>query len=394
MTWKKVTFTELILKALLLFPIFTLVQENGIFTHVNKIWMVFVAGMLVIRFREYLFSRLQMVMLILTLTIHLVALYFTELPFHNFNMVFYFGFWVLLYLFFAKSKDSILEILDASNVYIDGVLWVWTGIVALSAVLPSSYTDGYFYSFAGHSFRLLPAALVIMALTMYMAVSREDWRYHFFLIMPLYAAFMGKSRIYFAICIIFAVMYLYTQTKVKRKFYLGMIPLAVLVLALMSVTSIADKIEATRYTDASYFDFWGTITNGRTVFWKWDLEAFFDLPVWQQFVGNGFNFVYDVNGAHIEKIWAHNDVINILMNFGYVGLVIYIWAFRELYRSFCAKESGIPWVAQALFLGAVFLNSMLNMSYTYLCAMISYPLFLCAISQQYSKKREVLWENN
>lgn len=96
----------------------------------------------------------------------------------------------------------------------------------------------------------------------------------------------------------------------------------------------------------------------------------------------------------MEKIWAHNDVVNILMNFGYVGLVIYIWAFRELYRSFCAKGSGIPWVAQALFLGAVFLNSMLNMSYTYLCAMISYPLFLCAISQQYSKKREVLWENN
>ena len=71
-----------------------------------------------------------------------------------------------------------MEIMADSKGYIDVVLWIWTGMVAVSAMLPSSYTDGYFYSFAGHSFRLLPAALVVMALAMYMAVSTEPWFSH------------------------------------------------------------------------------------------------------------------------------------------------------------------------------------------------------------------------
>ena len=311
-----------------------------------------------------------------------------------FNVTFYIH--PLLYVFFAKSKDSILEIMEESGAYIDGVLWIWTAVVAVSALLPACYTDGYFYSFAGHSFRLMPASLIIMALAMYMAVSREDKRYNLFLIMPLYGAFMGKSRTYFAVCLIFVVMYLYMQTREKRNFYFGMVPLLGLVLLLMSVSSIADKIKATQYTDSSYYDFWGTVTNGRTVFWKWDLEAFFNLPLWRQFLGNGFNFVYDVNGAHMEKIWAHNDVINILMNFGYIGLAIYFWAFWEMLRSFWPREAEIPGFVKLLFLGTVAFNSMLNMSYTYLCAMIAYPLFLCVISAKYETAEEEgceeLWE--
>ena len=229
----------------------------------------------------------------------------------------------------------------------------------------------------------MPAVLIIEALAMYMSISRKNRRYEFFLIVPTYAAFMNSSRTYFVVYFVFFTMYLYMRVKSKRNFYLMLLPCIFLFVLLMSMSGIMDKVQSTKYTENSYFDFWGTISNGRTVFWKWDLDAFFDLPLWQQFVGNGFNFPYEVTDMHGGALWAHNDIINLLMNFGYIGVVVYIWAYVILVRAYLPQGNKIPRMVRMLFHGAVWFNSMINMSYTYLCAMIAYPFFLCAISSCY-----------
>lgn len=380
---KLTTFTELILKGLLLFSIFTVIQGIEAFESINRIWFASLTFAVISRLVVYRYTSKEIAVFFTTLVIHAIALYFTEFPLVNTNMLFYFLFWVILYVFFAKSKERILRILDKNGNFIRTVICVWTAIVGVSVFLPSCYVDRYFYSFAGHSFRLMPAVLIITALTMYMSIHKRDRRYEWFLVLPTYAAFMNKSRVYFAIYVLIVLMYLYMRVKRKRSFYMLLIPLCGIMLGLMMITGISDKLESVRYTEQSYFDFWGTITNGRTEFWVWDIEAFFALPFWQQFVGNGFNFVYDVNRKNMAEIWAHNDIINVLMNFGYIGAVIYLWSFNKLVRAFWQKGNAIPSLIKFLFLGAVFLNSMFNMSYTYLCAMISYPLFLCVIASRY-----------
>ena len=221
---------------------------------------------------------------------------------------------------------------------------------------------------------------------MYMSVKNEDKRYNLFLILPTYAAFMNSSRTYFAVYFVFLVMYIYMVFKSKKLFYALLVPFALLVLFIMSLSGIADKIASTTYVEGAYLGFWGTITSGRSIFWKYDIEAFFDLPVWQQFVGNGFNFIYEVNARHFARIWGHNDIINIAMNFGYIGIIIYLWIFNKLLKSYHMRSRQIPWLVKCTFLGAVFINSMMNMSYTYMCAMISYALFLCVIEEKYHPK--------
>ena len=173
------------------------------------------------------------------------------------------------------------------------------------------------------------------------------------------------------------------RVKSKRNFYLLLLPLGFLTLLLMAISGIGDKIQATQYTGKSYHDFWATISSGRTVFWKWDLEAFFALPFWQQFVGNGFNFAYEVTEKHLVALWAHNDIIHLLMNFGYIGVAIYLWAYVQLTKAFLPRNNQVPRMVRFLFHSAVWFNSMMNMSYTYLCAVIAYPLFLCAIAERY-----------
>ena len=386
MNSRKTTFTELIVKALFLFAIFTVIQSIEIFDGINRIWMIVLGGSLAGRMVQFSYTPKQIIMLIILGFLHIIAIYYTDFPLVNANMLFYFLLWVLLYLFFAKNKTKITEIMQNSERYIHAVLLIWTAIVGVSAFIPSCYRNNYFDSFAGSSFRLMPTVLIVTALAMYLAVAKKNKKYNLFLILPIYAGFMNSSRTYFGVFLLFMIMYIYMQMKSKRLFWKMVVPGGILVLILMGVTGISDKFTSSMYTETSYFDFWGTITSGRTIFWETDMKAFFGLPIWQQFVGNGFNFVYDVNEASFAQIWAHNDFINILMNFGYLGLIIYFWSFNEMIRTCWPKGNPVPFFVKSLFLTAVFLNSMFNMSYTYLCAMISYPLFLCVIDRKYDMK--------
>ena len=310
------TFVELILKGTLLFVIFTVLQNISIFESINRIWMAVMCGALIIQMLAFRYTRKQFLVLMATVALHIIAIAYTDFPLYSVNMLFYFAFWVIFYIFVAKSKEEIANILTNKDGFIDILLWCWTLLVGIAVLVPGSYRNGYFLPYGANGFRLMPTALIIAALAMYMAISRKDNRYNAFLILPAYSAFMGNSRTYFGVFVLFLLMYMYLQTKVKKHFFAAMIPVAGLLLLLMSLTGIANKFETTQYTSTSYFDYWGTITSGRTVFWEWDLIAFFDLPFLQQFVGNGFNFVYEVNGAHMTEIWAHNDFINILMKSG------------------------------------------------------------------------------
>lgn len=385
MSAKKISSTELVYCALLLFAPFTVLQGIAVFEKLNRLWMAFVGILLFLHFVIMKYNKKELLTLYLTLILHIVAFAFTKEDIYAPNIIFYFALWVLIYLFFCKTKGKVFLLFVHQNSFLDGVLFFWTVIVGVSALLPSSYEDGYFLSFTGTSFRLMPSALLIIAITTYMRIATGNKKYNYFLFLPLYVTFMGISRTYLLVNCVFVLLYIYMTVKSKRAFYRLMIPIMTLTMVFLALGGIADKI-ASSLSSNTYWDAIDPLaqfTSGRSVFWRWDLEAFFALPLWQQFVGNGFNFVYDVNGARMAKIWAHNDYINILMNFGYIGLVIYNWVFFHMIRTYWPKNTGVPKVVRYLIIGVVFFNSMFNMSYTYVCAMIAYPIMLAAIAVRY-----------
>lgn len=385
MNAKKISSTELVYCALLLFAPFTVLQGIATFEKLNRLWMAFVGILLILHFIVMKYNRKELLALYLTLVLHIAAFAFTKGRIYAPNIIFYFALWVLIYLFFCKTQGKVFQLFTHRKSFLNGVLLFWTGIVGFSAVLPSSYEDGYFLSFSGTSFRLMPSALLIIAFTTYMRITTGNKKYGYFLALPLYATFMGESRTYLLINCGFVLLYIYMTVKSKRAFYRLLIPIIVLFSVFLAIGGIADKIVSSLSSNAYWdaIDPLAQFTSGRSVFWRWDLEAFFDLPLWQQFVGNGFNFVYDVNGVRIAKIWAHNDYINILMNFGYLGFVIYNWAFLHLIRTYWPRNTRVPKAVRYLFVGVVFFNSMFNMSYTYLCAMIAYPVMLAATTARY-----------
>ena len=89
---------------------------------------------------------------------------------------------------------------------------------------------------------------------------------------------------------VLAFWYIYCEK--KRYFYFSLIPLVILMGILILNSAAGSKIAATTYTTNSFFDKWGTITNGRTVFWNLDLKYFFKENILNQLLGCGFNFDY------------------------------------------------------------------------------------------------------
>lgn len=70
----------------------------------------------------------------------------------------------------------------------------------------------------------------------------------------------------------------------------------------------------------------GSISSGRDIIWKIDLNYFFNSNIFNKLGGNGVDFPYKL---HLEKygleIWSHNDFFNIILVYGIVGLMIYLY---------------------------------------------------------------------
>lgn len=366
---------NLMIKTMLLFPVLTVLQGLPYLNSINRIAIAFLMFQLFFSFKYIQYNIKDLLIIFLTFVIHVIAFFYTEGKFYNFNMVFYLMLWVLIYIILAKKKNDLFRFFDCNKKYAMNIVKIWEFIVIISIPFSRSYQFGAFQSFCDQPFRLMPTTLVILSLIFIYQNKEDDNRYYWYMIVPAFTAFMGFSRTYFAIFIMVFFIHLFYRIKDKRMLFIVGIPIIIVFYFITINSAIGDKFISASYTSNSYFDFWGTITSGRTVFWEIDINAFKGLPLWNRIVGNGYNFVFYVNerSGHGD-IWAHNDIINILMNFGYIGVIVYLYAFVRLVMPFF--KTNRYRIAKYGFLFMVFFNSMMNMSYTYLCAFISYPIFL------------------
>ena len=162
--------------------------------------------------------------------------------------------------------------------------------------------------------------------------------------------------------------------KNKKNFYISIIPIIMFLAFLVSLTPMGEKFIITNQN--GYLGYIGTITNGRSIFWKYDLEVFLKLPLLNKLIGNGFNFIYDINEVAINaRIWAHNDYINMLINFGLIGLTTYIYVFYK-FSKMCLKSLKLPKILVWGYYLIYFVNAMFNMVYVYTCSTLTIPFML------------------
>lgn len=378
-----ISIDNVLFKGILLFAITTLLQNvPGLFAINQILFFVIFSCMLMLLLRmKYNYIHI-IVLLALILNYSIAILNSNDLLVYV-NNLFYFIFWAMYCFFCSRNINNIINFFKEEKNYIKSVIWIWSIIVVISMFFPSSYSvawGGYVYfgSFSGGPFRLLPSVLLLLAIIYAYMQINNDKSIIIFTIVPLLSTFISGSRTYFGVIGILTLMIWYSFCKNKKKFWFSIIPFGLLLLAAFLRSSIYNKFLATTYTETSHFDYFGTVSNGRSIFWAVDLDAFRTSGFFNQLFGNGFNFVYDINSDKIgNALWAHNDFINILLNFGYLGLLIYFLSFFKLSKLIINKSKK-P-VLFTLFILIWLINAMFNMVYTYMCATLAIPFILIGV---------------
>lgn len=397
---EKMNANEILCKLLLLFPIFTLFQSFSFLGWINKALLIFVIVILLFLITRKIEKR-WVGILFAVFVVHVYALMQTTFPLYNSNMLFYYGFWILLVVYYTSCSKRAMETFKKSERFTRGVVQIWSVIVGISIFMPSSYvinkawgSGRYFVSITGDAFRLAPTCLMIVTLVLGLYCLTRKKKYLLYITIPMYGFLMCGSRTYLGVGLLVILAFWYIYCPQKKYFYFSLIPLAAIMGTLVLNSAAGSKIAATTYTTTSIFDKWGTITNGRTVFWSLDLKYFFKENIFNQLLGCGFNFDYQITKRfYTSAHWAHNDFISILLNFGYVGLGIYFYSVYKLLKVFVFEQK-MPKLIVLLVFMIWFLNAMFNMFYTYTCSMVCFPMMLIALREYYVLKVKMINEQD
>ena len=382
-----VQFLNCSLMLLCMLPISTLFQPYPIFNNINRVIVILV---FVCYFIAFFRMRLRHVYWVaLYALVGLTAYNYLISPgtYATLNDPTYLPFWFLLMMVLTEGSRDVIAFFRNHLTVIKWILGIWTLIVGISILLPSSYETSwgggtYFGSIPRSIFRLAPCACCVQVLSL-AAVGLDRRNKDIYLlcqVVPLYCGFMGGSRTYFAVILLYFLLFLCFYSNTRRQLRIILVIAMLVGAAAFGISGIGSKVAATQYTNTSYFDFWGTITNGRSDIWITDFEYYFDADFACKLFGSGYDKVYELSLASRlnAAVYSHNDFINILITNGVVGLLLYVVPVIALLKHFCSQNSVslfLLMVISAIWIG----NAVFNMNYTYTCATIALGLLPTAL---------------
>ena len=365
---------DIYLGIICVFPITTTLIDG---TLANKL-------LFVILFAAHLLSFLngplkaKTILLLFWLAVHyMFAVYCTEFPLWNSNLLFYFPFFLMYMCFMCDNMDSVMCWLCEKKRYLHTVVNIWTVLTGSSIFFPSCYyvKEGgslYFGSWCNDIFRLGPSAMFIQILVIFLFSTDKRKSWLSYMIVPLYCVLMGSSRTYVVVGVCLFVVFWYIYCGNKKVFWGTVIPLGAIFVALIMASSIGDKILYT-LDENGYGDFWFRVTSSRSELWEKDLTAWSKMPFLNKVLGCGLGFTNDVSGR-----WGHNDFVEIVCSFGMIGVILYLISVDSIHKK-AWNQLRVPLPVKACAILVWFFNACFNMHYVYFCAMLSYPFLIFAL---------------
>lgn len=379
-----ISVVDIYFYVIVLFPISTLFQ--GYFHAINQLLFALLSILLVLLFAKKMKKKSFYAIVLMTID-YIYSVIVTSGNLDNLNDMFYFPFVIVFLLYMSENQARLETFLRRNQRAVHFVLNTWTILVFISLFLPSSYTiewggTTYFGSYCKTIFRLAPTCIFIMTLSFCAMSFYRNRRYFFYTLLPIASIYMGGSRTYLLVGMTLFMVIWYYFVPSRKMFFLSAAPLIGILIFLISISAMADKISATYSSSDSLSHLLASISSGRTIFWLAEVKAFFTSGVIGKLFGHGFNYVYDVNQQAVNtRIWAHNDFLQILLSNGLIGLSLYLFSIKEIFRGLGLKsvkgvEKFVPLVGCFM---VWFVNAMLNMFLSYFCSVLALPFLVYAV---------------
>lgn len=392
---KGITIRDLLMYVLIQFPISSILK-----VYIGPLNILLTTLVFTLLFFYYLkcgLRKYEVVLILYAIITVIVNCVKYNMNFYNFNMLIYFPFYIFYVLFFIRNSDVVLTFLRRHRRYIDLILYIWNFFVGISFLIPSCYTyegeDVAFVSFAGTTFLLSPISIYIFILLAFQYVFYRKKRYMYLMIIPSMCILMGTTRTYLVVLMAAWMVFLYTIVKDKRKFKYIVILFVILAIGIILISPIKNKFISTAgRVDTSNLSFLDAFTSGRSSFWTYDMYAILHNKWYNILVGNGINYLFYLNKPvfHVA-LWAHNDYIQILSDYGMLGIIIYIGLMKVLIQKTLKEKVKSRFIIIVLIMLWAF-NAFFNMFYTYFCAVLSFPYFILLL--KYDSQKNIMISRN
>ena len=365
---------------MLLYPLCVTVRKVSIFDFVGKTVLVVMLFSLLILFCIKRQDKSSWLILALTAAMHIFEFAYPVSQKETFTTYLMYAVWVIFFLYLQNNYGSFFDAANKQQAAINSTVIIWEIIVIVSAFSPSSYEHtwgegSYFISFSNTSFELAPAASLVFAFVIFCYACDGNARKAVLLsAVPVVCSFASGSRTYLVVIALEVLILAMMIIKSKLALIAFIVIALIAGIGLLSMTNIWTKFaNAFQYSNDSS-SFWSVFTSGRDAFWRADMDAFGKGGMVNQLFGYGFSYVYEVNESVFgNRIYAHNDFINILLTFGWAGLIPYFFAFGKCVLMLGRQmERGFLFSILAIWL----FNAVFNMTYVYMNATFGLGLLM------------------
>ncbi len=288
--------------------------------------------------------------------------------------------------FFTRFQSAFFS----NKLFIKPTIIISNIILLVAIFSPSSYSndsgwgegESYFIGFAENGHTLASCCCLLLTLVLAHYKGQKINLIECLLLIPAIYGIMFSGARTFVIPVV-VLLIIYVIKKIKNpvhRIVVVILVMSIFVVVLLN-SSMMSKFEFTLNNQYAA-DLMDSLTNGRSLFWKYDIDAFLSYSPIAKLFGQGFDHVYFVNKANVGlAIWAHNDIINNLLSTGIFGSILYLYVwFSFVYKIILKKENKIEFASKVLFViyifGPMFINGLFAYQhYVYSCLILAIILF-------------------
>lgn len=239
----------------------------------------------------------------------------------------------IMILIHYTDKNNIIELYDNFNKnkkLVGVIIFICIMLILIGIVSPSCYTnswgeDKYFIGITGDSHIYANSACLLLTfLTIYYSTKKRKFMIFPLSIIIILSILITGARTYIipALAMLLFIINKFIRERKHRCiiYIIGIIGFIMVFFYSGMFIKFAFTLN-NPYVDDIMISF----TSGRSAFWKIDLIDFINYDPISLIIGRGFDYVYRLNKAKYNlHIWAHNDIINLLVTTGLLGFGIYI----------------------------------------------------------------------
>lgn len=352
---------KLLFYLIVLRPLFRMFSNKlNILTDINSIGVLVLAA--VILLFEKKFKSTDLLCLIYIVILSVISLISAE----NIKFAIKDPYWLIiaiLMLIFARSKwilEDFRRFIVVNNKLIKWELIIINLILFFSIFDNSCYIvkwggGKYFMSYAEGPHPLAAIMILTVSITLTLSKITKNKKIYWLLILPSIAVLLTGARIMLVTLIALYLIIIRLNIKYLSRFTV----ISIIMFFLKDIFIRLPSINKFLLQSST-----GDISSGRFEFWKVDIQGFLDSDLLNKFIGSGFDYPYLLNfRTRGVYIWAHNDIINLILSIGIIGLTIYLYFIIE-YCIHMSKNLNIFNFAAFImfFLGSMCANGFYNYS--------------------------------